>query len=435
LWCRSGWKIGALVVLLVLVALPAAAVKPKHAKKKQSGGAAVSRAQRELAEQMMRDAYKLARPLEARQRVALMTRLLYTMRPEVMAVQKEEWAEELFRLAQQLPAEPAEERDAAIATAAARLAIYDAGHALELLDTLPDDGGERAGARGMAVRLVFNGYMQHHGSAGAEVLLAHGRRWSEHGGFPYAASATALARLRPNEDAAEDFFRQVMAIFQRGEEGIFGISDFSVLLEQAVSMEAISEESAEEAGQSIVQQLRKSTAAALTEPVVLSEDQKLLVMRAMNNVRVCAPKAYEAARREAPELLTVKATRVMPPAEPPKIDAGLQSAFHELADAMRERRGAAALRETIDRDLKLVNDKYMAGACEECRTPDAQSWALVSLAAYAAPMTIGKQLGAIEDPFWRAYFMAIAAQQVGQPTRVADPTARKIPGKEEAEPE
>jgi hypothetical protein len=50
-------------------------------------------------------------------------------------------------------------------------------------------------------------------------------------------------------------------------------------------------------------------------------------------------------------------------------------------------------------------------------------------------MTIGKQLGAIEDPFWRAYFMAIAAQQVGQPTRVADPTARKIPGKEEAEPE
>ena len=430
--CKSGWKIGALVALVVLVALPAAAVRPKHAKK-QSGGAAVSRAQRELAEQMMRDAYKLARPLEARQRVALMTRLLYTMRPEVMAVEKEEWAEELFKLAQQLPAEPAEERDAAIATAAARLAIYDAGHALELLDTLPNEGGERAGARGMAARLVFNGYMQHHGSAGAEVLLAHGRRWSEHGGFPYAASATALARLRPNEDAAEDFFRQVMAIFQRGEEGIFGISDFSVLLEQAVSMEAISEESAEEAGQSIVRQLRKVTAAV--EPGALSADQKLQVMRAMNNVRVCAPKAYEAARREAPELLTVKAARVMPPAEPPKIDAGLQSAFHELADAMREKRGAAALRETIDRGLKLVNDKYRAGACPECRTPDAQSWALVSLAAYAAPMTICKQLAAIEDPFWRAYFMAIAAQQVGQPTRVADPTARKIPEKEEAEPE
>ena len=50
-------------------------------------------------------------------------------------------------------------------------------------------------------------------------------------------------------------------------------------------------------------------------------------------------------------------------------------------------------------------------------------------------MTIGTQLNAIEDPFWRAYFLAIAAQQVGQPTRVADPTARRVAGKEEAEPE
>ena len=41
--------------------------------------------------------------LETRQRVALMTRLLYTMRPEVMAAEKKEWAEELFGLAQRLP--------------------------------------------------------------------------------------------------------------------------------------------------------------------------------------------------------------------------------------------------------------------------------------------------------------------------------------------
>ena len=67
--------------------------------------------------------------------------------------------------------------------------------------------------------------------------------------------------------------------------------------------------------------------------------------------------------------------------------------------------------------------------------PDAQSWALVSLAALAAPATIATQLNGIEDPFWRAYFLAIAAQQVGQPNRVADPTARRVVEKEEAEPE
>jgi hypothetical protein len=93
------------------------------------------------------------------------------------------------------------------------------------------------------------------------------------------------------------------------------------------------------------------------------------------------------------------------------------------------------MHEVIARGLQLVNAKYKAGACADCASPDAQSWALVSLAALATPMTIATQLNGIEDPFWHAYFLAIAGQQVGQPNRVADPTARKIAGKEEAEPE
>ena len=61
--------------------------------------------------------------------------------------------------------------------------------------------------------------------------------------------------------------------------------------------------------------------------------------------------------------------------------------------------------------------------------------ALVSLAAYGSPFTIAEQLNVIENPFWRAYFLAIAAEEVGSPTRVADPAARRLPVKEEAEPE
>jgi hypothetical protein len=413
--------------------------RSKHAKKAkgaEKSAPAVSRAQLELAQEMARDAYGLGRGLQPKQRVALMTRLLYTMRPEVMAAEKRQWAEELFGLAQQLPRNEAVEvdsaRNAAIATAAARVAVYDADRALELLDSLPSQSGNQADARTMAARLVFAGYMQHHGSAGAQTLLAHGRKWGEHGGFPYAASATAMARLRPNEDAAEDFFRQVLAIFERGEEGLFGVSDFGSLLEQSVAMEAISEESAEEAGRSIVGQLRKLTE---NEDVVLTPEQKGLVVAALNNVRVSAPKAYENARKSAPGLLAVRAERVAARVEIPKVDVGLQSAFRELADAMRERRGPDAMHEVIARGLQLVNAKYKAGACVDCASPDQQSWALVSLAAFATPWTIGKQLNGIEDPFWRAYFLVIAAQQVGQPTRVADPTARKVVGKEEAEPE
>ena len=145
----------------------------------------------------------------------------------------------------------------AIATAAARVAVYDSDRALELLDTLPSEGGRREDARTMASRLVFAMYLQHHGAAGAQTLLAHARKWGEHGGFPYEASAAALARLRQDEDAAEDFFRQELAVFARGQEGVFGVREFAGLLERAVALEAISDESAEEAGQAVVAQLGK----------------------------------------------------------------------------------------------------------------------------------------------------------------------------------
>jgi hypothetical protein len=411
--------------------------RKKHAKKAAKAAPAVSRAQMELAQEMVRNAYALGRGLEPRQRVALMTRLLYTMRPEVMAAEKKQWAEELFGLAQQLPRNDAVEvdstRNAAIATAAARLAVYDSDRALELLDELPSQGGNQADPRTMAARLVFAGYMQRHGAlTGAQTLLAHGRKWGEQGGFPYAASATAMAKLRPNEDAAEDFFRQVLVIFERGQEGLFGMSDFGSFLEQSVAMEAISEEAAEEAGRSIVGRLRKLTES---QDIVLTPEQKRLVVEALNTVRVSAPKAYENARRTAPGLFEVRAERVVARVEIPKVDLGLQMAFRELADATRERRGPDAMHEVIARGLQLVNAKYKAEACADCASPDAQSWALVSLAALATPMTIATQLNGIEDPFWHAYFLAIAGQQVGQPNRVADPTARKVAGKEEAEPE
>ena len=415
-------------------------------KAKTKPAPAVSRAQMELAQQMVVKAYTLGLGLETRQRVALMTRLLYTMRPEVMAAEKQQWAEELFGLAQRLPQGSPEdgaaeggERDAAMATAAARLGVYDADRALELLDTLPSQGGKQADARTMAARLVFAGYMQHHGAAGAQTLLAHGRRWGEHGGFPYGASATALARLRLNDEAAEDFFRQVLGIFERGQEGVYGVSEFAGLLEQSVAMEAISEESAEEAGQSVMTQLRKLSASEAP----WTPEQKAQVVEALNNVRVSAPKSYDAAQKDAPELFEVRAEQVAAKVETPNVDLGLQSAFRELAEAMREHVGPEEMHAVIARGLQQVNAKYKAGADTEGYAPlrsgrlapDAQSWALVSLAALAAPETIAPQLNGIEDPFWHAYFLAIAAQQVGQPNRVADPTARRGVEKEEAEPE
>jgi hypothetical protein len=321
----------------------------------------------------------------------------------------------------------------------------------------------------MAARLVFAVYMQHHGTLGAQTLLAHGRRWGEHGGFPYTASATVLGRLRSNEDAAEYFFREVLVTFEREQEGLFGVCDFAGLLERAAAMEAISEDAAEEAGRNIVRQLRKLAEGENQE--TWSEAQKRQVTEALYDVRVSAPKAFEEAQKTVPGLLALRPAKVAVTTEIPKVDVGLQAAFREMAEAMRERRTPEEMRAVIARGLQLVNARYSAGGCAECAgsaagaggyavrdaapaagaggygptdgppaagprrlAPDAQSWALVSLAANASPMTIATQLNVIRDPFWHGYFLAIAAQQVGEPTRVADPTSRKV-GKEEAEPE
>jgi hypothetical protein len=209
-----------------------------------------------------------------------------------------------------------------------------------------------------------------------------------------------------------------------------------------------------------------------------TDEQKREVSAALNNVRVSAPKAYAEASKIVPGLLALRAERVAVKVEVPTVDVGLQTAFHELAAAIRERRGSTEVQAVIAQGLGLVNARYRAAGVGSAAgddgyaardaapaagaggyaardaapaagaggyalsrsghgrvVPDAQSWALVSLAANASPMTIATQLNVVQDPFWRAYFLAIAAQQVGEPTRVADPTSRKIVGKEEAEPE
>jgi hypothetical protein len=454
---------------------------------------------------MSRDAYQLGRGLVPAQRVALLTRLLYTLRPEVMAAEKRQWAVELFELARQLPAEGATssarskpsagvlgrnmgrntERNMggnqAIATAAARLAIYDSGRTLELLDTLPSQRGQREDARTMAARLVFPIYLRQHGAAGAQTLLAHAAEWGEHGGFPYAASASALARLRGEEQKAEEFFRQALALFERGNEGAYGVAEFGELLERATAMEAISEETAEEAGRAIMVQAAKLArprggAAVLAERTplpgtpeaqhgggggglqarqaeespdalegngansleqpALSEEARQRLSAALHYVRLAAPKAYAQAAKDWPAPAGMRAVHVVSPVQELKVDAGLQASFAELGATIGQHRGPGAMNEVIRSGLERVNARYRPGACSACLAPDAQSSAFVSLAAYGSPWTIGTQLkAAIEEPFWRAYFLAIAAQKVGEPTRVADPTSRRAFQKEEAEPE
>ena len=52
-------------------------------------------------------------------------------------------------------------------------------------------------------------------------------------------------------------------MFARGQEGVFGVREFAGLLDRAVALDAISDASAEEAGQAVVAQLGKLTESAV----------------------------------------------------------------------------------------------------------------------------------------------------------------------------
>jgi len=440
---------------------------------------------------MIRNSYEMGKILPLEQRVALISRLLYTLPPKVMADEKRQWAEELFKLAQLLPDPESSQETAAeseqdaqaevtsvlregyrtqsIAIAAARLSHYDADRALELLDTLPPAGRDAPDARTMAARLVFAIYLERHGGAGAQRLLASARRWGEEGAFPYAASGAVLAVLREDENAAGEFFREVLAEFRRRREGWYGIRQFAGLLQRAVALESIGDESAEEAGRAVVGRLGQlawkagfqeqlaAQAAPATEadgvapsaplaptggdPLLLSEEQRGSAAAVLSDVRLAAPQAYEEAKKNWPRLTALQSRpEHSDPVLEWTVDAEMQQAFIELATTPRVPSSQQALRDRIERSLLLVNARYAAGARVEGKDgsgllPDRQSWALVSLSAYRSPMTIEAQLKVIEEPYWHAYFLAIAAHQVGQPVRVADPTTNRVEGEDENAPD
>ncbi|MDR3763788.1 MAG: hypothetical protein P4M01_06795 [Acidobacteriota bacterium] len=399
-------------------------------------GPAVSRAQMELAQSMAGEVYRMGQKLAPQQRVPLLLRLLYTMRPEVLAEEKQKWAEELFVTAWQLPQETVEDRAArnsAMATAAARMSIYDADRALAMLDNEPAGMGpdDEADARSMAARLVFAAFLRRHGAAGSRELAAHARRWSEHGGYPWAAMEAAMAHLRPDGAASAEFFQQELDAFHGGHDGLFGTSEFAGLVQQAVEMEAVPSAAAENAGSAVVEHLQRLTGGDAAQ---LTPKQKNLVAQTVAALRTVAPKANGVLQESMPSLVALRVVRTVP-VDTAAIDPELEAAFQQLAAAMRQGRGED-LRTAIVNGVRLLNLRYPAKACAGCTAPDAQSAALVLLAAYAAPGSIGEQLKGIEDPYWRAYFLAIAAQQMGEPTRVADPARRAVEEeKEEAEPE
>jgi hypothetical protein len=254
---------------------------------------------------MVRDSYALGKRLELSQRVALMTRLLYTMRPEVMAEEKKQWAEELFGLAQQLPGDGTAEAGYAGTGNARRAgrgrcsrvcATSWAGKRCETTNAetrrLPR---RRRGWRCMTptgrwncwipcLRRAAGGRMRGRWRRGwclpstCSTMARRERRrcWPMPGsGASMAAFPMRRARRRwhgcaMDEDAAEDFFRQVLAVFARGQEGVFGVREFAGLLDRAVALEAISDESAEEAGRAVVAQLgeagRRSRAHVRFQP-------------------------------------------------------------------------------------------------------------------------------------------------------------------------
>lgn len=383
------------------------------------------------AEQMLREAYELSRPLEAKQRVVVLERLLYVMPPEVLGADKRRWASELFEVAHVMPADDTAAqtvRNTALATAATRLSIYDADRALALLDTLASERGEEPDARLMAARLVFPRYLQQHGVAGTKALLTYGKRWGESGGFPYTASLVLLSRLNEAKNVPKNeataYFQQMFVVFCDGHEGLYGLRDFANLTERSRALGIIDAEQSERAGQEIVRQLRQRLQQRTAAGLGLANDELEQTSGIATSLTAASPLAWSRAERNYAELTRLPTPKAATPPTPAKVEPELQSAFRELSTALRNKNTSEQLQSQIDNALQLVQKRYDDSPCADCLTPDAQSQALIALAASAEPLDIAERLKAFRNAFWHAYFLAIAARQVGDPTQVIDPTAR-----------
>jgi hypothetical protein len=208
-----------LVLLILSMGLPAFPQAPPASQ--SQGKANLS------SERLLQDAYGLSNELPAEDRVWLLAELTMPTAKWHPALTRP-WAEEQFRLAQQLS--PGDNRLATQKNAATAMSWIDPERALQMLSQcdspIPrDDSFEDL--RGLAARRIFRRYWKTSGMRGLGSLQRVADHIGETGEYPYSAMVPVIREVsRQNPAKGQSLISEALAFYQRGSRFQMTDEDF-----------------------------------------------------------------------------------------------------------------------------------------------------------------------------------------------------------------
>lgn len=207
---------------------PAQASKTRSVKaSKEKAQAAQREREKEVQDALFRQtlekSYTLARSLNGRAKVSMLSSQCSLASEAGLEDLQEQWCEELFRAAQDEL--PAESRAQPQSVAARSMASADPDRALELLRTI-DAGDSGSEFRGGTARLIFEAALAKKGLEVYPKLREVAGALGDAGAYPYVAVGGVCEKAKQKPELCDEMLQQALDYFRQRKTTSTGVGDF-----------------------------------------------------------------------------------------------------------------------------------------------------------------------------------------------------------------
>ncbi|HEX8925371.1 MAG TPA: hypothetical protein VF786_06235, partial [Terriglobales bacterium] len=384
--------------------------------------------------QMLVQAYDLTRDADPLHRCMVLQRLIYAPDRVAPGNLRHKWADELYTLAHQIPAEYSDKRALAESSATQVMVKFDMTRALSMLDAMePGDLSREPDRRAQAAGIVFPQIMNMLGARGIPIIREHARVIGDGGVYPYVAMVVAVAR---DQEDGSDVYREAIKYASRGTDNLYGVSSFTLFVDLAHPY--VGDQLTSQGATVAAAQLRRWVEA---HPEEIADDgsrahldNRALASRALHTLQRLSPPEYATLSESHPELLRTNvptrggsnsATHQASNIDP----QDLANADEALTQAAHSRNRQAASN-AIEDGVAAIDRRFREGACGDCLSPEGAATIFVRNAAKASPRTIRTQLNGISDPYYRAMLLVTAANAMLEPAERRATVRRHSPLKQ-----
>jgi len=369
--------------------------------------------------QMLLQAYDLTRDADPLHRCMILQRLIYAPDRVAPGNLREEWADELYTLAHQIPADHSDKRALAEGSAAQVMVKFDVTRALNMLDAMePGDLSREPDHRAQAAGIVFPQIMNMMGTRGIPLLREHAHVIGDGGIYPYLAMVVAVAR---DEDDGDEIYREAIKYASRGTDNLYGVSSFTLFIDLAHPYvgDQLTAQAATVAGAQLRRWIEAHPEEIANDASRANLENRALASRAMHTLQRLSPQEFATLSEAHPELLRANvparggsnsATHQASNIDPQDL-ANADEALTQAAHA----RNRQATNNAIEDGVAAIDRRFHEGACGDCLSPEGAATIFVRNAAKASPRTIRVQLNGVNDPYYRSMLLVTAANAMLEP--------------------